>query len=208
MGIGSIFKEILDAFHWSDIMNNFSILVADSGETSRKKLCDLLGKKGYKIFQATDGAGAIRVSRSIFPDLVIMDSNLWGIHAHEAARIIEEDRLSTVIFVTNNLNKAFFENLKNMKIFAYIMKPVQPEQLYQMVEFSIINSSKINSLTQKVNKLEHSLESRKKIDKAKGILVEKLEISENEAYGILRKRSMDECLPMDKMAEKIICNYG
>ncbi|MBB6216205.1 response regulator NasT [Anaerosolibacter carboniphilus] len=185
-------------------MNIFSILIADSSETSRKKLCELLTMKGYKLFQATDGAGAIRISRSIFPDLVIMDVNLWGIQAYEAGRIIEEDRLSTVLFVTNYASKGFYEKLQNMNVYAYIMKPIQQEQLYQTVEFTIRNAQKISSLEKKVASLEHSLESRKKIDRAKGILMEKLSISENEAYKILRKESMDQCISMDKMAEKII----
>ncbi|MFZ5965686.1 MAG: ANTAR domain-containing response regulator [Bacillota bacterium] len=188
-------------------MNNYSILVADSSETSRKKICDLLIKKGYKIFQATDGAGAIRISRSIFPDLVIMDINLWGIHAYEAAHIIEEDRLSTVIFMTNNANRVFYEKLEHMNVFAYIIKPINSEQLYQTIEFSIMNSNRIKSLTKKVEKLELTLENRKKVDRAKGILMEKLGMVENEAYKLLRKRSMDECITIDKMAEKIIEEY-
>ncbi|MFT9493625.1 ANTAR domain-containing response regulator [Anaerosolibacter sp.] len=185
-------------------MNSYSILVADSSETSRKKLCELLTMKGYKLFQATDGAGAIRIARSIFPDLVIMDVNLWGIQAYEAGRVIEEDRLSTVVFITNHANKVFYEKLQAMNVYAYIMKPIQQEQLHQTVEFTIRNARKIRSLEKKVAILEHSLESRKKIDRAKGILMEKFKIPEDEAYNILRKQSMDHCISMDKMAEKII----
>jgi response regulator NasT len=185
-------------------MNSYSILVADSSETSRKKICELLTMKGYKLFQATDGAGAIRIARSTFPDLVIMDVNLWGIQAYEAGRIIEEDRLSTVLFITNCASKGFYEKLQSMNVYAYIMKPIQQEQLHQTVEFTIRNAKKIRSLEKKVATLEHSLESRKKIDRAKGVLMEKYGISESEAYSMLRKQSMDQCITMDKMAEKII----
>ncbi len=188
-------------------MNKYSVLVADSGETTRTKICELLVKKGYKTFQTTDGAGTIRISRSVFPNLVIMDTNIWGIHAFEAARVIEEDKLSTVIFITNNANKAFYDNLKEMRLFAYIVKPINPDYLYQIVEFSIINSTKINSLTNKVHKLENSLESRKLIDRAKGKLIEELRINESEAYHLLRKKSMDECLSMDRIAAKVIQQY-
>ena len=185
-------------------MNKYSVLVADSGETSRIKISELLAKKGYKTFQSTDGAGTIRISRSILPNLVIMDTNIWGIHAFEAARIIEEDKLSTVIFITNHANKTFCDNLKKMQLFAYIVKPIHPDYLYQIVEFSIINSTKINSLTNKVHKLENSLENRKLIDRAKGILIEELQINESEAYDLLRKKSMNECLSMDRIATKVI----
>ncbi|QXM06437.1 ANTAR domain-containing response regulator [Crassaminicella indica] len=188
-------------------MDSYRIVVADSSEGSRKLICKLLNKKGYKTYQATDGAGAIRISRSIFPELVIMDTNLWGINAYEAARIIEEDKLSTVIFATSNPTSAFYEKLKNMNIFAYVVKPIYPEQLYQMVEFSIMNASKIHLLSKKIEKLENTLESRKKIDRAKGLLMKALKITEDEAYKLLRKKSMDDCVSMNVIAEKIIKKY-
>ncbi len=185
-------------------MNNYSVLVADSGETSRKHIYSLLMKRGYKLYQATDGAGTIRIARSINPDLIIMDIDLWGCNAHEVARIIEEDRLSTVLFITNSVNKINNEMLKQMNIYAYLLKPINQEQLYQMVEFSIFNSKKISSLSKKIEKLESSLEGRKKVDKAKGILMDKLKVTENEAYMILRRRSMDKCKSMEEVADEII----
>ncbi|MCT4563280.1 MAG: ANTAR domain-containing protein [Maledivibacter sp.] len=188
-------------------MNKYNILVADSSETSRKKICNLLIKKGYKIFQATDGAGAIRMCRSVFPNLVIMDMNLWGMSAYEVAHIIEDNKLSNVIFITNSPNKAFYEKLREMNIFAYIMKPINPDQFYQMIEFSIMNSNKINSLKKKVEKLEETLESRKKLDRAKGILMKQFNVNEDEAYKMLRKKSMDTCRAMSETAKEIIDNY-
>ncbi|QZY53999.1 ANTAR domain-containing response regulator [Crassaminicella profunda] len=188
-------------------MDSYRIVVADSSESSRKLICKLLNKKGYKTYQATDGAGAIRISRSVFPKLLIMDTNLWGMNAYEAARIIEEDQLSTVLFVTSNPTNSFYQKLKNMNVFAYVMKPIHPDQLYQMVEFSIMNGSKMHQLSKKIEKLESTLENRKKIDRAKGLLIEHLRISEEEAYKLLRRKSMDACISMDQMAEKIIKKY-
>ncbi len=188
-------------------MNEYKILVADSGETSRKKISNLLKMKGYKIYQATDGAGAIRIARTILPELVIMDVNLWGMQAYETAKIIEEDQLSTVIFITSNLDNSFYSVLKNMNIFAYVQKPIQVEQLYNTLEFAIMNSTKINHLRKKVQKLESDMQNRKKVDRAKGLLMDKLGIPEKEAYQILRKRSMNECTTMHKVAEQIIEKY-
>lgn len=91
-----------------------------------------------------------------------------------------------------------------MTLYAYVLKPINPEQLYQIIEFAVINSSRINTLSQKVEKLENTLESRKKIDRAKGLLMDKLQFSEKEAYNYLRKKSMDLCISMDKMADKIL----
>ncbi len=182
----------------------YSIVVADSGETSRKTISDLLTRRGYKTYQATDGAGAIRLARSIHPSLVIIDINIWGINAYEAARIIEEGNLSTVLFITSNPDRDFIEKLKLMKVFAYITKPINHAQMMQIIEFSLMNSRKIDLLQDKVKKLENNLSARKKIDRAKGILMDRHKISENEAYGILRKKSMDGCISIEKVAESVI----
>lgn len=184
-----------------------SIVVADSIETSRKMISELLVKRGYRVYQASDGAGAIRLARSIQPHLVLMDANIWGIRAYEAARIIEEEGLSTVIFITANPDRDFMERLKSMKIFAYISRPINRAQLLQIVEFSLVNSIKIRSLEEKVERLQSTLEARKKVERAKGLLMEKLGLTENQAYGLLRKKSMDSCSPMEKVAEIIIERY-
>lgn len=189
-------------------MNDYKIVVADSDNTCRKNISELLKKRGYNVYQASDGSETLRISRIIYPHLVIMDINLLMINGYKTAKIIEEDKVSSVIFATNNLNSAFYEKLKTMNIFAYIIKPVNPEQLYQTVEFSINNISKVKSLQEKIEHLETELINRKKIDRAKGIVMERLRISESEAYKYLRKKSMDKCISMDILSDKIIKKYG
>lgn len=189
-------------------MDNYKIVVADSDNKNREMISELLKKRGYIVYQATDSGGVLRISRSIFPHLVIMDTNLFGMNAYNTARIIEDDKVSSVVFITNNLDSAFYEKLKNMNLFAYIIKPIKPEQLYQTVEFSINNILKFIGLQDKIKQLETTLENRKKVDKAKGIVMKKLNISEDDAYKFLRKKSMDMCIPIDKVAEKIIKKYG
>lgn len=188
-------------------MKEYQILVADSAESTREKICKLLNRKGYKTYHATDGAGTIRMSRKISPHIVILDTNIWGINAFEVARIIEADKLATVVFMTNNPSQSLYEKLRNMSLFAYVTKPINPDQLYQIIEFAIMNSNRIQVLNQKVEKLENTLESRKKIDQAKRLLIERLGISEKEAYEYIRKKSMDLCRTMDKVAEQIIKKY-
>lgn len=189
-------------------MNNYKIVVADSDNKNRDIICNMLKKKGYTVYQASDSGSALRISRSIVPHLVIIDMYLLGLNAFKTARIIEEDKVSSVIFITNNLDSSFYDRLKTMNIFAYISKPLNSEQLYQTVEFSINNINKLNDLKGKIEHLETTLKNRKKLDKAKGIIMKRLNISEDEAYGFLRKKSMDMCISIDVLAEKIIKKYG
>ncbi|SNS12789.1 response regulator receiver and ANTAR domain protein [Anaerovirgula multivorans] len=185
-------------------MDNYRIVVADSGSTSRKQICNILAQKGYKIYEATDGSGVLRIARKILPHLVLIDVNIWGINAYELGRIIEGDGISTVVFITGNPDKSFYEILGNMSIFAYITKPVNAIHLHQIIEFALANLKKITMLEAKVKKLEKTLSARKKVDKAKGILMKKMNLSEEEAYQYLRKKSMDECTTIEKIAENII----
>lgn len=189
-------------------MDNYSILVADSDRKQRETISELLKRRGCKVYQAADSGEVLRITRSMFPHLVIMDINLIGMNSYKTARIIEEDKVSSVIFITNNLDSAFYEKIKNMNIFAYVIKPITPEQLYQTVEFSINNISKVKDLQKKIEDLETTLENRKKIDRAKGIVMTRLKISEDDAYKYLRKKSMDHCVPIEKVAEKVIEKYG
>lgn len=203
----SRFEENSKKF-WGDNVQQEKIVVADNDDAFRKAVSDILTKKGYKVYQASDTAGTLRISRSIIPSLVIIDVNLRGMNAFDTARIVEEDNIATVIFITGNPDKSFFNRLEKMNIYAYLTKPINPSQLIQIVEFSIINSYKIKSLKDKVQKLENSIEARKKIEKAKGILIQKLNISEDEAYKRIRKKSMDDCVSMDIISDEIISKYS
>lgn len=189
-------------------MDNYKIVVADNDSKSRELIIQALKKRGYNVYQAADSGAVLRISRSIFPHLIIMDVNLLGMNAYKTAKIIEADKVSSVVFITNNLDCGFYEKLKTMDIFAYINKPINPEQLYQTVEFSINNINKIKNLQDKIQNLETTLQNRKKIERAKGIVMKRLKVSEDEAYKFLRKKSMDKCISMEAIAEIIVKKYG
>jgi AmiR/NasT family two-component response regulator len=185
-------------------MEKYRILVADSSESSRISICSLLNKRGYTTYQASDGASALRVARSVHPDIVLIDLNLWGMNAYSVGEIIEADKISAVLYLTANPDKTLYERLEKMMLFVYITKPIQQEQLYQMVEFAAVNSAKMKRLSSRIELLETTIENKKKIDLAKSLLIKNLNIGENQAYSIVRKRSMDDCVPMEDVAEMII----
>lgn len=189
-------------------MDISSVLVADSSQTSRGHVKDILIKRGYRVYQASDGSGAMRIARSIRPDLVLMDINLWGTNVFETAGLIERERLSIVVFMTAKPSRDLLEKLKSMKVYAYITKPINPALLIQVVEFSLINSNRIKILEERVERLESSLSARKTIDRAKGILMDRLGIPEQEAYSRLRKMSMDKGKPLEWAAKEVIKKYS
>jgi len=188
-------------------MDISSVLVADSSQTSIIQIKDILIKRGYRVYQASDGSAALRIARGIRPHLVLMDVNLWGTDVFETGRLIESEKLSTIVFMTAKPSREFLDKIGPMKVYAYITKPINPVQLIQIVEFSLINSNRIKTLEERVEKLESSLSARKTIDRAKGILMDTLGIPEQDAYNRLRKMSMDEGKSMEWVAKGVIKKY-
>ncbi|WP_130807496.1 ANTAR domain-containing response regulator [Senegalia massiliensis] len=189
-------------------MSKGQILICDSSEYIRKNIKNLLYKRGYKVYEATNGLETLRLARTIYPDIVILDVNLWGMNSFKVGNIIEEDNISTVLYMTNNLSSTFLKQIETMKIYSYIKKPIINENLYQMVEFALINSNRIKDLEKKIEDLNLKLESRKIINKAKIILIEKYKISEDEAYNRIRKQSMDRGINMEKLSNEIISDFN
>ena len=189
-------------------MQRDNIVVADNDEVYRKAIGDILTKQGYKVYTAADAASALRISRSIIPSLVVIDVNLRGMSAFDMGQIIENDNISTVLFITGYPDKSLFDRLEKMNLYSYLTKPIIPSQFLQLIEFSIANSNRLSKLKDKIIKLENTLTSRKKIERAKEILSEKLKISESEAFKTMRKESMDTCKPMELIAEQILSKYS
>lgn len=185
-------------------MSKGRILICDSSEYIRTNIKKLLLKRSFQVYEATNGLEALRLARSIYPELVILDLNLWGMNSIEVGKIIEKDNISTVIYMTSKVDAVFLNEIEKMKLYAYIKKPIIGENLYQIIDFALINSNKINNLKRKVNDLEIEINSRKNIDKAKRMLIKKLNITEEESYSIIRRESMNRCISIEKVAQEII----
>lgn len=185
-------------------MSKGRILICDSSEYIRTNIKKLLLKRSFQVYEATNGLEALRLARSIYPELVIIDLNLWGMNSIEVGKIIEKDNISTVIYMTSKVDAVFLNEIEKMKLYAYIKKPIIGENLYQIIDFALINSNKINNLKRKVNDLEIEINSRKNIDQAKRMLMKKLNITEEESYSIIRRESMNRCISIEKVAQEII----
>lgn len=188
-------------------MRNYKIVVGDSDDKNRDILVKMLKQNGYKVYEVSDGPSVLRIARTVRPELVIVDTNIRAMNAYEIAKIIEYDNISTVLFMTDVTDENFYNRIKSFKVFAYLNKPFNAFQVNQVIQFVIVNSSKMNNLHEKVEKLENSLSSRKLIDKAKGIIMNRGNLTENEAYNYLKKLSMDKCISMDKISSFIIKKY-
>lgn len=193
---------------WSGLMDKESILIAHSQSEMRKKLCKILGQKGYITYQASDGPSTIRSTRSLHPTLVLIDLNIKGMTSYQVAETIEKDYLSTVLFMVRKPSEYFLKKIETFNVYAYVLKPIQRSQLERAVSFSIKTARNINRLRQEIKNLELTLEKREIINHGKGIIMKEYQLNEGEAYEKLRRLSMDNCLNLVDISKKIIDQHS
>jgi two-component system, response regulator PdtaR len=180
------------------------IVIADADAGYRKKIKEILVQAGYLITgEAGDSRSALKVIFRTEPDLVIMDPKLPGAHGMGIIKIIEEHRAAPVILLTDSHEQALPEEAKDYWVSGCLAKPVSDVQLINAVEIAIYNFNKYIKLMEENKRLKKALEERKLIEKAKGLVMEAKGLSEGEAYKYLQKISMDSCIPIAVVANRI-----
>ncbi|MDD3893745.1 MAG: ANTAR domain-containing protein [Syntrophomonadaceae bacterium] len=180
-------------------MSKAKIIIAESNEKIRNSLKNILIKYGYSIVAEVNNAPELlRETRKLFPDLVIIASDIEGGSIFEVAGIIEYDHLAAVLIITDDLRNYSTDEFPQLK------KPFSPETFLSVVEICLLYNQRYNSMKNEVIKLRENLENRKMIEKAKGILMSNMGISEEEAYSKMRKLSMDKSISMINIARAVI----
>lgn len=181
------------------------IFVASADPSSRQNLKNMLEREGYLVIgEASDGSQALRMIRTLQPGLVILDSELQGISALEVARIIEDDQIAPIVLLAPSWHRNLLNQVSDLPIFAYIIKPVQENTLLPAIEAAIANYQRVCRLQEEISKLKETLAARKIIERAKGILMDTMGLTEADAYRRIQRESMDRCIPMKTVAEAII----
>lgn len=189
-------------------MYGLRIIMADPDPLFRKDIKEKLLKAGYMVVgEAVDGRSALQLIFNIQPDLVILNSHLPGRNGLEVAKIVEEHRMAAVIVITEpNLQDEMKEALEHWMI-SYILRPVDEINLFPAVEVSVSVFKKLYRLEEENRKLKQTLENRKIIDRAKGLLIEFKGMTEPQAFKHIQKLSMDKCLPIQNIARQIITAF-
>ncbi|APC08463.1 ANTAR domain-containing response regulator [Neomoorella thermoacetica] len=186
-------------------MQQSKIFIACADPSARQNLKYMLVREGYLIAgEAPDGSQALRMIRTLQPNLVILDSDLQGTNALEVARVIDEDRVAPIILLASSWHRNLIIRTRDFPVFAYLIKPVQESTLIPAVEAALANYRRVTRLEQEISKLKETLASRKVVERAKGILMDTMGLTEAEAYRRLQRQSMDRCVPMKTIAEAII----
>jgi response regulator NasT len=179
------------------------ILVAEDEALIRMDLVEMLGEAGYEVVaEAADGAQAIELAQLHKPDLAILDVKMPVLDGISAAEKIIT--IAPVLMLTAFSQRELVERARDAGVMAYVVKPFSIGDLVPAIEIAISRHLQMRSLADEVADLHERLETRKIIDKAKGILMSALNLSEPQAFSWIQKAAMDRRLTMKDVASAVI----
>ncbi len=187
------------------MLQKLNILIADDEALIRLDLREMLSDAGHHIVgEAADGAQAVKMARELKPDFIIMDVKMPNMDGLEAAAIIGEENLAPVLLLTAYSQQDIVEKASKAGVSAYLVKPVREEQLFPAMEIAASRFNELQELNKELLDLKDSLETRKLVDRAKGILMTAHKISEQDAYRKMQQYSMAKRITLKALAESII----
>ena len=186
-------------------MHKLRIVIADDEPIILLDLRQMLEELGMSVVgEASDGAQAVEKARTLKPDLAILDVKMPTMDGIEAARILHEERLAPVILLTAYSDRELIQRAKQAGVYGYIVKPFKQADLTPAIEVALARYQEARELEQQVDDLKETLETRKIIERAKGILMDTYGLREQEAYRRIQVQSMNTRKSMREIAEAII----
>jgi two-component system, response regulator PdtaR len=179
------------------------ILVAEDEALIRMDLVEMLREAGYEVVaEVADGAQAIELAKLHKPDLAILDVKMPVLDGISAAEKIID--IAPVLMLTAFSQRELVERARDAGVMAYVVKPFSIGDLVPAIEIAISRHTQMRSLADEVADLHERLETRKLIDRAKGILMQALNLSEPEAFSWIQRAAMDRRLTMKEVAAAVI----
>ena len=184
------------------------VVVAEDEALIRLDLVEMLTEAGYEVVgQAGDGEAAISITEKEKPDLVVMDVKMPKLDGISAAERIANQRIAPVVILTAFSQRDLVERARDAGAMAYLTKPFTIEDLMPAIELAVSRFQEIKQLDAEVTDLQEQLKSRKLIEKAKGILMKNLKISEPEAFKWMQKTAMDKRRSMTDVAQLVMDEF-
>ena len=179
------------------------ILVAEDETLIRMDLVEMLTEAGYEVIaQATNGDEAIELANEYKPDLAILDVQMPVLDGISAAEKIIS--IAPVLMLTAFSQRELVDRARDAGVMAYVVKPFTISDLVPAIEIAISRHTQMRSLADEVANLHDRLETRKIIDRAKGILMKALNLTEPEAFSWIQRAAMDRRITMKEVAEAVI----
>jgi two-component system, response regulator PdtaR len=181
------------------------VVIAEDEAIIRLDLKEILEEEGYEVVGETGrGDDAVELVRKHHPDLVILDIKMPGMDGLSAAREITSERLAAVLILTAFSQRDLIDQAREAGALAYLVKPFQKSELLPALEIALGRFTEMRALEQEVKTLEEQLETRRLVDKAKGILMDQLGFREQESFTWIQRTAMRERVHMREIARRVI----
>lgn len=184
-------------------------IVVEDEALIRMDIVETLREGGYDVVgEASNGEEAVALAREFKPDVVVMDVKMPVMDGITAAEHIAKERLAPVVLLTAFSQTELVERARDAGAMAYVVKPFTPADLLPAVEIAASRFVEIRALELEIADITERMETRKTVERAKGILMEKMQLNEPEAFRWIQKTSMDRRLTMREVAEAVIDQMG
>jgi response regulator NasT len=181
------------------------VVIAEDEAIIRLDLKETLEEEGYQVVGETGrGDEAVELVRTLEPDLAILDIKMPGLDGLAAAREITSDRRAAVLILTAFSQRDLIEQARDAGALAYLVKPFQRSELIPAVEVALGRFREMQALFDQNSSLEEQLETRKQVDRAKGLLMDNHGYSESEAFSWIQKRAMQDRKTMKAVAAEVV----
>jgi AmiR/NasT family two-component response regulator len=181
------------------------VLVVEDEALIRLDLTEMLSEEGYVIAgEAGDGEQAVALARELRPDLVIMDVKMPKVDGIAAAASIVEERIAPVVMLTAFSQRDLIEQARDAGAMAYLVKPFARHELVPAIELAVSRFAEKRALEDEVATLNDRLETRKIVDRAKGLLMTRQNMTEPEAFRWIQRTAMDRRTTMKAVAEAVV----
>lgn len=181
------------------------VVVAEDEAIIRMDVVEILREAGYDVVaEAGDGETAVRLVREHRPDLVVLDLKMPIMDGITAAAEIGEERLAPVVMLTAFSQADLVERARDAGAMAYVVKPFSAADLIPAAEIAVSRFHELTALEAEVADLQDRFETRKQVERAKGLLMEAMDMTEPEAFRWIQKTSMDRRLSMREVAEVVL----
>lgn len=182
-----------------------TVVIAEDETLIRMDLAEMLVEEGYDVVgQAGDGQKAIELAEELRPDLVILDVKMPVLDGIAAAEAIAGKRIAPVVMLTAFSQRDLVERAREAGAMSYLVKPFSQTDLVPAIEMAVSRFAEIAQLESEVADLTERLETRKAVDRAKGILQEQLSLTEPEAFRWIQKTAMDLRMSMREVADGVV----
>lgn len=182
-----------------------TVVVAEDESLIRIDIIETLTDNGFTVVgEAADGEKAVELARTLRPDLVVMDVKMPLLDGISAAEILGKEKIAPVVLLTAFSQRELVERASEAGALAYVVKPFGPNDLIPAIEIALSRAAQLQALEDEVSDMADRLETRKVLDRAKGILNDTMGLTEPEAFRWIQKASMDRRLTMREVAQTVV----